>query len=689
MPSPYEDHLIKTYALNALTALDEKDPAVSRIVKYFRPQGLDVNYAKSSNQRRNTRVLADVNDRNDGKQIPSDAATLKKKLFEDCSVKKIPFDTTATRLKSLRKTIGLDKKELEILELLLRIETSKAIESLVKGIFRRNARSDSYLKLYSPMVGLLLGRNQLAVNKRLRIGSQLVGTGLVRSFGDGSLEIGRRLLRLATVGSGAKDDAASILLDVANPSDLKWKDFDHIAGDRDHIEGLIRGALKRDALGVNILIYGPPGTGKTEFCKVLAERLGNTLYCIGEDDEDGDEPARYERLEDLRLTQRLLANSANSLLLFDEMDDLFEVASPFNFRSRRGTMNPTSKVFMHRTLERTPVPTLWTMNDAKWVNPAILRRMMFALELRPPTNQIKSKVWRRQLDRHGIVATSEDVRQLSADFDTTPGVVAGTTTAAGLSGGGIDAVFRGVRSVSRLLGRERPPESKAGLFLPELIQADVDPLVLAESVARAGEMRFSMVLQGPPGTGKSAYVRYVAERLGMEVMQNRTSDLVSMWVGETERQIAQAFAEARRRRSILVFDEADSLLSDRRFANRNWEVNQLNEMLTWMESHPLPFACTTNFGERLDPATLRRFVFKVNLGYMSHEQVEMAFQSYFALSPPASLKDLNALTPGDFAVVRRKGEILGCLKDADVLTEMLKAECDAKPNRPQAIGFRS
>ena len=105
----------------------------------------------------------------------------------------------------------------------------------------------------------------------------------------------------------------------------------------------------------------------------------------------------------------------------------------------------------------------------------------------------------------------------------------------------------------------------------------------------------------------------------------RASDLISCWIGETEKNIAAAFAEAQDTGSFLVFDEADSLLADRRFAQRNWEVSQVNEMLTWMESHPLPFACTTNFGEHLDAATLRRFVFKVALDYLSSAQVGAAF----------------------------------------------------------------
>ena len=117
-------------------------------------------------------------------------------------------------------------------------------------------------------------------------------------------------------------------------------------------------------------------------------------------------------------------------------------------------------------------------------------------------------------------------------------------------------------------------------------------------------------------------------------------------------------------------------------------MSQVNEMLTWMESHPLPFACTTNFGEHLDPATLRRFIFKVKLDYLAQAQVEEAFRGYFALPPPDGITDLAALTPGDFAVVHRKAEILGKLGEPEGLAAMLRAECDAKPYRPRPIGFR-
>ena len=456
-----------------------------------------------------------------------------------------------------------------------------------------------------------------------------------------------------------------------------------------------RTVLRAGAKGVNILVHGEPGTGKTEFCRTLARRLGVTLYTVGESDDEGDEPTRRERLQELRLGQRLLSGSTRSLLLFDEMEDLLSEPASFGWmplmRSGRSPFRAEgSKVFLNRVLEPTPVPTLWTSNSARETCDAVLRRMMFAVELRQPPSTVRARIWSRQLTRHGIESDENDARSLASEYDVTPGVASGVTQAAELvDGGGLNAVRCGVRSLARVLLRERPPQGVPERFDPGLVNADTDLVALADRLAERGPGRISFCLQGPPGTGKSAFVRYLAERMGLEVVQKQASDLMSKWVGGTEKQIAEAFAEARDAGSFLVFDEADSLLADRRFAERSWEVSQVNEMLTWMENHPLPFACTTNFAEHLDWATLRRFVFKVTLDYLTSEQVDAAFQRFFALAPPSGLTQLTALTPGDFAVVRRRADALGRLEDPEGLTAMLRAECDAKPDRPRPIGFRT
>ena len=417
------------------------------------------------------------------------------------------------------------------------------------------------------------------------------------------------------------------------------------------------------------------------------------LYSVGETDQWGREPHRHERLQELQLAQRLLGSGRDSILLFDEMEDLLRdpvsVGVPyFGQFVRRPLRADGSKVFMNRLLEQNAVPTLWTSNAARHTCPAVLRRMMFALELRQPSPRVRARIWTRLLATHGIEASAEEAASLARKYDVTPGVAAGVIAAARVvDGGDIATVHCGVRSLSRLLSGEAPPQGTPSKLNPALIRADIDPAVLAERLAARGARRVSLCLNGPPGSGKSAYVRYLAERMGLPVVQKRASDLMSKWVGETEQRIAAAFAEARDAQQFLVFDEADSLLADRSLARQSWEVSQVNEMLTWMESHPLPFACTTNLSERFDPATLRRFDFKITLDYLGPEQAMAAFRTFFGLTPPPGITRLANLTPGDFAVVRRKAETLEKLGDAEALAAMLREECEAKPNCPTAIGF--
>ena len=612
---------------------------------------------------------------------------------ELAATRRVGPDRTARRLRRLARATGLTRTDTAILELLLRYCTGGLVESMIDDISDSTRWGRRSLRPRNPLLPCMLGLSANTVCSRFASDAPLVTSGLVSIDDDGDVTLIDRLTRLDWLPKGSGSDVQALLLDEAGPGELRWGDFDHVADDRDYVERILRGALRTGAKGVNVLVYGPPGTGKTEFCKTLATRLEARLYVAGESDSRDGEPSRNERLQELRLAQRLLAGDRRSILLFDEMEDLLSsrgslMAALFGSRRLAGRPAEGSKVFMNRLLEQTRVPVLWTSNAARETSPVLLRRMMFALELRQPPPKVRARIWTRQLVQHGIASAEEDAHALAQEFDVTPGVAFGVTAAARLGSGTIADVRRGVRSLSRVMsGVTAPAQRTPQNFDPALIRADVDPVQLADRLAGTGARHFSLCLQGPPGTGKSALVRHLADRLGLEVLQKRASDLMSMWVGETEKQIAEAFAEARDAEAFLVFDEADSMLADRRLAQRSWEVSQVNEMLTWMESHPFPFACTTNFSDRLDPATLRRFTFKITLDYLSPEQARVAFRVYFRIEAPTEVAGLPNLTPGDFPVVRRKAAILGCLGDPRALAEMLRAECDAKPGRLRKVGF--
>jgi len=603
------------------------------------------------------------------------------------------LDATAMHLGRLAQHLQLECDDMAIIELVLRYKTDRLIESLSDEVFFVHPRfGHPFLSINNPILPQMLGIPAARFRQRLTSDSMLMRSGVLQIDSDGELLLLDQIMRLAYQPFDPNEDVPELLFDVAPKAELEWQDYDHVARARDHVESLFRGALDTRATGVNVLLYGPHGTGKTEFCKVLAERLGVPVYSIGECGEDGRMPSGKERLGELLLAQRVLGDPGNAILLLDEMDDVLSEPTHewalglSSATSKRGALS--SKVGMNRLLEEVRVPVLWTTNCTHGVSPAILRRMMFAFELRQPSPGVRARIWSRQLEKHGILASDEDARALARHYDVTPGVAVGATKAAHLiKKGDIGTVRFGVQSLSKLVYGEKPPKEAAARIDPALVSADADASKLAERLAKRGPGRMSICLHGPPGTGKSAFVRYLGERMDIEVVQKRASDLLSMWVGGSEANIAQAFEEARDNGHFLVFDEADSLLSDRRHAQRNWEVSQVNEMLTWMEHHPLPFACTTNYMDRLDSATLRRFDFKMALGYLSAEQAMIAFRSFFQLEPPRSMSALHELTPGDFALVRRKAEVLGALQDREALVDMLREECEAKPGSRRQIGF--
>ena len=691
MLNVYERRLILSYLSNVASRLHYQRPQARALAEFVAEWGYQLTVADCSSRRVEKEFCAYAH----GELSAARWQQLRDLLIsQQAETRRVRADRTALRIRRLGREIQLSRTDVAILEILLRYQTQPAIEAIVDGVFghRRLGRIPA-LRMGSPALPDLLGLSVGSCYARFATRAPLVRSGLVIIDNDGDFRLIDRLKRLLHIPGNTSTDVRCLLFDMGPSGELEWSDFEHVAEGRDHIENLLTGALQARETGVNILVYGSPGTGKTQFCKTLARRLKVKLYSVGEEDEWGHEPNRNERLQELRLAQRLLGGGRDSILLFDEMEDLLRDPSSMRMpylgqyqRRRLGTDG--SKVFMNRLLERNAVPTLWTSNTARQTCPTVLRRMMFALELRQPSPQVRARIWARQLARHGIEADAEDADSLAREYDVTPGVAAGATAAARLvDGGDIATVRHGVRSLSRLLSGATPPQETHSKFNPALIRADTDPAVFAERLAALGARRVSLCLNGPPGTGKSAYVRYLAERMGLPVVQKRASDLMSKWVGETEQRIAASFAEARDAQQFLVFDEADSLLGDRSLARRSWEVSQVNEMLTWMESHPLPFACTTNLRERFDPATLRRFDFKIALDFLGPEQAMEAFRTFFGLTPPPGITRLASLTPGDFAVVRRKAQILEKSGDAEALAAMLREECEAKPDSSRAVGF--
>ena len=125
----------------------------------------------------------------------------------------------------------------------------------------------------------------------------------------------------------------------------------------------------------------------------------------------------------------------------------------------------------------------------------------------------------------------------------------------------------------------------------------------------------SALFYGPPGTGKSFTAGVVAAELGMDLCRVDLSQVVSKWIGETEKNLGRVFDEAARGYVVLFFDEADSLFTKRtqvsssvdRYANL-----EVNYLLQRMERYEGVTILATNHESALDPAFKRRLQFRIH-----------------------------------------------------------------------------
>ena len=472
-----------------------------------------------------------------------------------------------------------------------------------------------------------------------------------------------------------------ILLGKKLKSSLKWSNFEFLGNKKELASKLLFATCKNKKSGVNILLYGAVGTGKTEFAKLLANKSKVEMYSVitklGKK-----EALREDRLQDLFSKQTLLELSENSCILFDEAEDVMN----------RGfsDFGKASKGYLNQIIEKTPVPIIWTTNNILDVDPAVLRRMTYTIEFEKLSENARLNIWEKAVRKNKLKVDKQKLIELNKNYDIPPSLITSAIESTKLIDGTQDDIEAFAESVARVVMKKKSVKKQKGFEMSEynenLVNTDLDIKNLTSKIKNSGKLNFSLCLYGEPGTGKSLYARYLAQELGINFVLKRASDLMSKWVGETEQNIADAFAEAKSKKAMLIFDEADSFLQNRQNANKSWEVSQVNEMLTWMESHEYPFICTTNLMSSLDEASLRRFTFKIKFNFLTSEQVNYGLNHFFGLQDVSC--NLKGLTTGDFATVKKKADFLG-INDVNEIISMLKEEIKIKKSKElqNTIGF--
>lgn len=485
----------------------------------------------------------------------------------------------------------------------------------------------------------------------------------------------------------------------APASTLTMDDYAHVASDLALLREYLLNAKATRRTGVNVLIYGQPGTGKTELVRALATSVGVTLFEVAVANVDGEPKEGKARFNAYRLAQTLLSKSEGKAILFDEVEDVFAERKDVRLMDSNNSNSSGLKGWVNRMLESNPVPTFWITNRIAALDVAYRRRFDFSLRMDVPPRSARRRVldacigalpvgdaWRDEAANHEALAP--------ALVDRAAKVVARVRETAD----GVDAeeaLTRVMNGTLKSMG-ERTLAAKTGVpeteYCLDLLNVDFNLSALCDGLRRSGAGR--ICLYGPPGTGKTAFGRHVAEVVHRPLLVKHASDLLSAYLGETEKNIAAMFEAARGDGAVLLLDEADSMLRDREGAQRSWEVTQVNEMLTQMEAFEGIFIASTNLMRSLDPAAMRRFDARIRFDFLKPAQAQQMLRQLCARlsidcaeTDVARVARLDRLTPGDFASLARQCRLSRPASAADLLTTLSAVNDGKRDAGARPIGF--
>jgi SpoVK/Ycf46/Vps4 family AAA+-type ATPase len=158
----------------------------------------------------------------------------------------------------------------------------------------------------------------------------------------------------------------------------------------------------------------------------------------------------------------------------------------------------------------------------------------------------------------------------------------------------------------KLVERIDPRSRSGSVGLTDAVRQQLKPLL--------DQARGVALFHGPSGTGKTLAAVAIARELGVQVLRIDLSRVVSKYIGETEKNLAAAFAEAERSGAVLLFDEADALFgkrSDVRDAHDRYANAEMSYLRQRIEAFSGLAILTTNARQNIDEAFVRRLRFVV------------------------------------------------------------------------------
>jgi len=461
-----------------------------------------------------------------------------------------------------------------------------------------------------------------------------------------------------------------------------------------------------------VLLYGPPGTGKTLIAKAVANESGANFFSIA-----GPEiMSKYYGESEQRLREIFddAQKAAPSIIFIDEIDSIAPKRGEVTGEVERRVVAQLLAM-MDGLKERGAVVVIGATNREEAIDPALRRPGRFdrEIEIGVPDRSDRIEILQIHVqnmpladdinleslaDRmHGFVgadvnalckeAAMRALRRYMPDLTTEDEIPPGIIEQMQVRREDFEEALKEIEPSSmREVLVELPAVSWSdlgglGSLKQELIEAIEWPLKRPEKFRQMGvRPPKGVLLYGPPGTGKTMIAQAVANETAANFISVRGHQMLSKWMGESEKAIREIFRKARQvSPAIIFFDELDSIApmrgTDEGSHVMERVVNQLLSELDGLEAlKDVVVIAATNRPDILDPALLRsgRFDRMLLVGPPDKLGRHEILKIHAAAMPKAedvNLEELAELTEGyvgsDLSLLCREAAMLALRQEGE------------------------
>ncbi len=546
------------------------------------------------------------------------------------------------RLQTLSELFNLTPFEIDIILICLAPELDPRYEKLYSYLHDDITRK-------RPTVDLVMGlichsqEDTFEARKYFSPLASLLRNRLLSFTGDDQLPLLSRSLRIDERIIGFLLGAPGIDHRIRNITSLikPGRSFDDIISDDDHKTGLIEFMKTFSSMKNPVMFFfqGPYGCGKKMIAEAICREMGTSLLVVDSKGLKGS-----ESFETLRLILRE-AMLQGSYLYFEGFDSLMEKDSG------------TSVSDLVRYIDSFPI-MIFLSGENSFEPRGIHDHNFIIIDFQLPSFALRKQLWKSFLNGNAVDA---DIDALAVKFKFSGGQIRDAIFTArnaaaskGKSELSMEDLYQGCKaqsgsSISSLAKKIHPRYAWEDIILPKDTKNQLKEV--------AGHIKYrgivysdwgfdrklsigkglNILFSGPSGTGKTMAAEIISKEVQLDIYKIDLSNVVSKYIGETEKNLSKIFKEAETSNAIIFFDEADALFGKRsevKDAHDRYANIEIGYLLQKMEEYDGVVILATNLSKNIDDAFLRRMQIVIEFPFPDENQRKLIWKGIFPKEAP-------------------------------------------------------